>query len=189
MVGLDVGTDPRRLREIMAANELERVALVQGDITLAEDLGRVLDDHEITSVIHLAALQIPFCRENPRARRGGERPRHRERLRGGEAAPRADRRPACLCELRRLLRPRRRRPRARARGRPLAAHHALRRLQAGERGKRADLLAGRGRLVARPEALHRLRPGPRPGRHGRAHARDQSGRSGRRIPHRRSEDA
>ena len=65
VVGLDVGTDPRRLREIMAANELERVALVQGDITLAEDLGRVLDDHEITSVIHLAALQIPFCRENP----------------------------------------------------------------------------------------------------------------------------
>ncbi len=65
VVGLDVGTDPRRLREIMAANELERVALVQGDITRAEDLGRVLDDHEITSVIHLAALQIPFCRENP----------------------------------------------------------------------------------------------------------------------------
>jgi nucleoside-diphosphate-sugar epimerase len=65
VVGLDVGTDPRRLREIMAANELERVALVQGDITRAEDLGRALDEHEITSVIHLAALQIPFCRENP----------------------------------------------------------------------------------------------------------------------------
>jgi nucleoside-diphosphate-sugar epimerase len=65
VLGLDVGTDPRRLREIMAANELERVALVQGDITRAEDLGRALDEHDITSVIHLAALQIPFCRENP----------------------------------------------------------------------------------------------------------------------------
>jgi nucleoside-diphosphate-sugar epimerase len=65
VVGLDIGADPRRLREIMAPDELERVVLVQGDITRSDDLGQALDDHGITSVIHLAALQIPFCREDP----------------------------------------------------------------------------------------------------------------------------
>jgi UDP-glucuronate 4-epimerase len=65
VVGFDVATDPRRLREIVTVDELERVRLVQGDITRLEDLARAFDEHEITNVIHLAALQIPFCREDP----------------------------------------------------------------------------------------------------------------------------
>lgn len=65
VVGLDVATDPRRLREIVTADELGRVRLVQGDITRLDDLESALDEHGITNVIHLAALQIPFCREDP----------------------------------------------------------------------------------------------------------------------------
>jgi UDP-glucuronate 4-epimerase len=65
VVGFDVATDPRRLREIVTADELERVRLVQGDVTRLEDLARAFDEHEITNVVHLAALQIPFCREDP----------------------------------------------------------------------------------------------------------------------------
>jgi nucleoside-diphosphate-sugar epimerase len=65
VVGLDLGDDPHRLREIMASDELARVLLVQGDVTRLDDLGRALDEHGITNVIHLAALQIPFCREDP----------------------------------------------------------------------------------------------------------------------------
>jgi nucleoside-diphosphate-sugar epimerase len=65
VVGLDLGSDPRRLRELMSDDQLARVELVQGDITVGDGLGRVLDGHEITNVIHLAALQIPFCREDP----------------------------------------------------------------------------------------------------------------------------
>jgi nucleoside-diphosphate-sugar epimerase len=65
VVGLDVGDDPRRLRDIATPEEVERVALVQGDISRLADLERVVDEHEITHVVHLAALQIPFCREDP----------------------------------------------------------------------------------------------------------------------------
>src|SRR5262245_21104230 len=65
VVGFDIATDPRRLREIVSADELERVRLVQGDVTRLDDLTRVLDEHDITNVIHLAALHIPFCREDP----------------------------------------------------------------------------------------------------------------------------
>lgn len=65
VVGLDLGSDPRRLRELMSGDRLARVTLVQGDVTDREALGRVLDEHGITNVIHLAALQIPFCRADP----------------------------------------------------------------------------------------------------------------------------
>lgn len=65
VVGFDLGTDAYRLRELMSADEVAGVTLVQGDITSREEVERALDEHEITHVIHLAALQIPFCRADP----------------------------------------------------------------------------------------------------------------------------
>src|SRR5262245_48081028 len=64
LVGLDLGDDPRRLRELMR-ERLGAVTLVQGDVTSLAALEQVLDEHQISNVIHLAALQIPFCRDNP----------------------------------------------------------------------------------------------------------------------------
>ena len=65
VVGFDLGTDPRRLRLILTDEELERVSLVPGDITDLAAVEAALDTHGITNVIHLAALQVPFCRANP----------------------------------------------------------------------------------------------------------------------------
>jgi nucleoside-diphosphate-sugar epimerase len=65
VVGYDLGTDTRRLSQIMTSDELGRVTLVRGDITDLEALERTLAEHDITNVIHLAALQIPFCRADP----------------------------------------------------------------------------------------------------------------------------
>jgi UDP-glucuronate 4-epimerase len=65
VTAFDVGRDPRRLRLIMSADELERVTFEAGDITDLAVLERVLDAHEISNVIHLAALQVPFCRADP----------------------------------------------------------------------------------------------------------------------------
>ena len=45
--------------------ELSRVTIVDGDITDGDALGAILDAHDITNVIHLAALQVPFCRADP----------------------------------------------------------------------------------------------------------------------------
>jgi UDP-glucuronate 4-epimerase len=66
-VGFDLGTDDSRLRLVLAPDELERVALVQGDVADGVALRRVLDEHEIGRIVHLAALQVPFCRANPGA--------------------------------------------------------------------------------------------------------------------------
>ena len=64
-VGYDIGGDDTRLRLVLDEDELERVTLVQGDVTNAAPLGRALDEHAVTHVVHLAALQVPFCRADP----------------------------------------------------------------------------------------------------------------------------
>src|SRR5262244_2118122 len=58
--------DPHRLRLIMDDEEIGRTAFVAGDITDAEAVSRVFGEREITNVIHLAGLQVPTCRANPR---------------------------------------------------------------------------------------------------------------------------
>ncbi len=65
VVGYDVGTNARRLALVMSPDELDRVTLVGGDITDLDALDRTLAEHDITNVIHLAALQVPFCRADP----------------------------------------------------------------------------------------------------------------------------
>jgi UDP-glucuronate 4-epimerase len=65
VVALDLGTDARRLRLIAAREELESVTFLQGDITEPETVAHALAEHEITHVVHLAALQVPFCKADP----------------------------------------------------------------------------------------------------------------------------
>ena len=65
VVAYDLGSDPRRLRLVMTPDELARVTFVTGDITDLEQLEDALDEHDINRVIHLAALQVPFCRADP----------------------------------------------------------------------------------------------------------------------------
>jgi nucleoside-diphosphate-sugar epimerase len=64
-VALDLGSDDARLRLILSDEERAKLTLVAGDVTDADVVGRALDDHEITNVVHLAALQVPFCRADP----------------------------------------------------------------------------------------------------------------------------
>ena len=118
-----------------------RVDLVRGDITDLDSLERALDHHEITRVVHLAALQVPFVRANPRSDAGQRRaapstcsrrcrsgstgsPGWRTRARPPSTAPPTLRPP-----------PRRAAP----------SGHALRRLEARRRGHGAHL-RGRGGL-------------------------------------------
>ena len=64
-VGYDLGSDDSRLRLVLSGDERARVTLVEGDVTDGAALGRALDEHEITNVVHLAAMQVPFVRADP----------------------------------------------------------------------------------------------------------------------------
>jgi len=61
----DLSPDPRRLKLILAPDQLAAVNFVAGDITDLTALERALDENAITHLIHLAALQVPFCKADP----------------------------------------------------------------------------------------------------------------------------
>ena len=64
-VGFDLGSDEARLRLVLSEEERAKVTLVAGDVTDGCAVGAALDEHGITHVVHLAALQVPFCRADP----------------------------------------------------------------------------------------------------------------------------
>jgi nucleoside-diphosphate-sugar epimerase len=61
----DLATQPHRLHLVMSDDQMQRVHLINGDITAADSFERALVDNGITHVIHLAALQIPFVKADP----------------------------------------------------------------------------------------------------------------------------
>jgi nucleoside-diphosphate-sugar epimerase len=65
VVAFDQATDPRRVRQICTDEELTGITFASGDITDLGSVERALDEHAITNIIHLAALQVPFCRADP----------------------------------------------------------------------------------------------------------------------------
>ena len=64
-VAFDVAEDRRRLHLVMDAEDAEAVSWVVGDIREAEVLKNVMSDHKVVAIIHLAALQVPFCNADP----------------------------------------------------------------------------------------------------------------------------
>jgi len=64
-VVFDLGDDPWRMRMIAGPDVAERVTLVRGDIVDREAVTRAALDHAVTRIIHLAAWQVPLCRQDP----------------------------------------------------------------------------------------------------------------------------
>jgi UDP-glucuronate 4-epimerase len=65
VIGYDLGDDRHRLELIASREEIDEIAFVRGDVTDLAQLERTLAEHEITHVVHLAALQVPFVKANP----------------------------------------------------------------------------------------------------------------------------
>jgi UDP-glucuronate 4-epimerase len=65
VVTFDLGGSDHRLRLAVSDDELAGLHRVGGDVTDLAALERVLDEHDVAGVIHLAALQVPFVRNDP----------------------------------------------------------------------------------------------------------------------------
>jgi nucleoside-diphosphate-sugar epimerase len=61
----DLPGDPRRLKLIMSPEALAQVTMIAGDITDERAVEQAIVDNEISHVVHLAALQVPFVRADP----------------------------------------------------------------------------------------------------------------------------
>lgn len=61
----DLGTNTHRLKLVMSDDELAQVRFITGDITDTAVVKRAFDESRATQVIHLAGLQVPFCKADP----------------------------------------------------------------------------------------------------------------------------
>jgi nucleoside-diphosphate-sugar epimerase len=61
----DLGDDPWRLRMIVGPEVERRILVERGDIADRERLTDVVRRHDIRRIIHLAAWQVPLCRQDP----------------------------------------------------------------------------------------------------------------------------
>jgi UDP-glucuronate 4-epimerase len=61
----DLGGSDHRLRLLLDDAELAALDQVRGDVTDLAQLRSTMEEREITHLIHLAALQVPFVRANP----------------------------------------------------------------------------------------------------------------------------
>lgn len=61
----DLGGNPHRLKLIMSDEDLAQVNFVTGDVTDLNAVESAIRDSNATHMIHLAALQVPFCKADP----------------------------------------------------------------------------------------------------------------------------
>jgi nucleoside-diphosphate-sugar epimerase len=64
-VSFDLSDNRSRLDLLLSPEEQRAITFVKGDITDLSSVLEVFKTHGIRQVIHLAALQVPFCRANP----------------------------------------------------------------------------------------------------------------------------
>jgi UDP-glucuronate 4-epimerase len=65
VVTYDLGGSDHRLRLALAEDELAALTRIEGDVTDLAHLERVMDEHAVSGVIHLAALQVPLVKDDP----------------------------------------------------------------------------------------------------------------------------
>ena len=61
----DLSKDRHRLELIMTPDELSRVTFIQGDLTQTQPVCDAVTSSSATHIIHLGALQVPFCKADP----------------------------------------------------------------------------------------------------------------------------
>ena len=65
VVALDLKKDTRRPSLLMNDEELASVIWLDGDIANPQTIKNAVETHKAGAIIHLAALQVPFCKANP----------------------------------------------------------------------------------------------------------------------------
>ncbi len=64
-VVFDLSDDRRRLTDVIAEADLARVEFVEGDVTDQQAVTRAVQASGARRLIHLAGLQVPFCKADP----------------------------------------------------------------------------------------------------------------------------
>lgn len=64
-VSFDLSDNRARLDLLLSREQQSTITFERGDLTDFEAVKSVIERHGVTHILHLAALQVPFCRANP----------------------------------------------------------------------------------------------------------------------------
>ncbi len=65
VIATDLGGEPVRPRLVMTEDAIAKVTWHVLDVTDTKAVAKLVADEGVTRIVHLAGLQIPFCRANP----------------------------------------------------------------------------------------------------------------------------
>lgn len=65
VVSFDISDNRQRVNLLLDELEQESIVFEKGDLTNKAQIEDTIKRHGISRIIHLGALQVPFCRENP----------------------------------------------------------------------------------------------------------------------------
>lgn len=65
VIATDLATEPVRPRQVMGEEALSKVTFAQLDVTDLKAVRSIVEENGVTHIVHLAGLQVPFCRANP----------------------------------------------------------------------------------------------------------------------------
>ena len=65
VVAFDIVDTGHRLDYLLSSDEQKSITFVKGDLSDFDKVKWAMVTHNITHIIHLAALQVPFCRNDP----------------------------------------------------------------------------------------------------------------------------
>lgn len=64
-ISYDLSEDRRRLDLLLDRDRQDSITFVTGEVTDLDRLQSVIAEHGVNRIVHLAALQIPFCKADP----------------------------------------------------------------------------------------------------------------------------
>jgi len=65
IIATDIDTEVSRPKLLLTDSEIEKITWEKLDVTKADDVSDLVAKHKPTHLIHLAGLQIPFCKASP----------------------------------------------------------------------------------------------------------------------------
>jgi len=65
VVAFDLADDRHRLDLLLSPGEQSAIRFVRGDLTEFDEVLAAIRTHGVTHIIHLGALQVPFCKADP----------------------------------------------------------------------------------------------------------------------------
>ncbi len=65
VIAFDLSEDKRRLKLLMSDDKITKITWLKGDIADSHKVAEVVKNNGIRAIIHLAALQVPFCADDP----------------------------------------------------------------------------------------------------------------------------